>query len=491
MVGEIGSMSMNSGNAGGLTASPQTHLRNPGPVASFTRGGEPGPTRGWARQPAATTLEMGNPAPGEMQATGQIGHIGQTGNVGDVALTMNSYAPMQALLHDYFFPHVNSANRDAFGALVDNRVAGLEEMGHDEERVRQNMNKANRFDWATAAARGAVNATPFAIASVVIDTVPALLAMANGSAAGQGAIAGTFAGAVDVVGGALVRPSTGNTRWMNADPSQLEPVMAQALAEQTPGLMRQAAEGALALQSYSGRNIVRTFAAPAAQSLGGTAVRTAVDTALAAGGGLAAGAASGMASRYFDKRNGMDGPAFLFGHKDWMNLYTQLDAATWTGQAGNGLARAGALPGDVLTGALGAIGSLATPSGVVEQVLLGSGFAGINVATQAVVQSATAAGLNPPAVQFLGNVANTVLSAPLYAALPPLALGANHLADVATSAIQSGGWSNTPAGAQPTAPATAQIMPVAHTVLDLGDDEASSLIPGNPSRRAGFQTTEV
>ncbi|MGJ7580938.1 hypothetical protein ACSFA3_12220 [Variovorax sp. RHLX14] len=479
MVGETGSLSMNSGSTGGLAASPQTHLQSPGPVVSFTRGRDAGPAPGWARQPAATTLEMERPA-----------QVGRTGNVGDVTLTMNSYAPMQALLHDYFSSYVNSANRDAFEALVDNRVAGLEEMGHDEERVRQNMSKANRFDWATAATRGAVNAAPFAIASVVIDTVPALLAMANGSAAGQGAIAGAFAGGVDVAGGRLLAPSLSNTGWTNAAPDRMEPVMRQALEERRPGLTTQAANGALVLQSYSARNVARTFAAPVAQSLGGTVARTTVDTVLAAGGGVVAGAASGMASRYLDKRNGMDGPALLFGHKDWSDLYTQLDAATWAGQAGNGLARASTFPGDVLTGAFGAIRSLATPSGVAEQVLLGSGFSGINVATQAVVQSAAAAGLNPPAAQFLGHVANTVLSAPLYAALPPLALGANHLAGVATNAIQSSGWSNT--SAPSTAGVAAEVAAQSpHSMPDPGNHEASALIPGNGLRARAVQTTEV
>lgn len=469
MVGEIGSMSMNSGSAVGLETSPRIHHRGPGSGMSFTRGSGSVEAQGWTRPPA---------------------------NVGDVALTMDSYSPMQALLHDYFSRYVNDANREAFGALVDNRVAGLEEMGHDEERVRQNMSKANRFDWATAATRGAVNATPFALASVVIDTVPALMAMANGSAAGQGAIAGTFAGGVDVAGGRLLAPSLANTGWMNAAPNQMEPVMQQALEERRSGLATQAAHGALALQSYSARNVARTFAAPVAQSLGGTVARTTVDTVLAAGGGVVAGAASGMASRYFDRRNGMDGPALLLGHKEWTNLYTQLDAATWAGQAGNGLARVSAFPGDVLTGGLGAIRSLATPSGMAEQVLLGGGFSGINVATQAVVQSATAAGLNPPAAHFLGHVANTALSAPLYAALPPLALGANHIAGIATNAIQNSGWSNTPASAQvmaPTvAPATTQVaaqMP--HTVLDLRGGETTALIPGNGLRARAVQTTEV
>ena len=439
---------------------------------------------------------------------GQVGQVGRTGNVGDVALTMNSYSPMQELLHGYFSRYVTDANREAFGALVDNRVAGLEEMGHDAERIRQNMSKANRFDLVTAGVTGAVTAAPFAIASVVLDTVPALMTMANGSPAGEGAIAGAVAGAADVAGSSLLGPSTKNTRWLKADPSRMEPPMQQALQQGSPDLRTQAAHSALGLQSYTARNLLRTAATPLAELFGGAAARTAVDTVLAAGGGVAAGALTGVTSRYFDQRNGMDGPALLFAHQDWQNIYTQLDTATWTGQAGNALARVGAFPGDVATGTLGAVQSLFKPSGLGEQVLLTTGFSGINAAKQAVVQGATAAGLNPPAAQFLGQVANTVLSAPMYAALPPVMLGANHFAEVATNAIQSNGWSNTPASAQVTGsttaptmgpttgpmtvPATTQVAAqLPHTVLDLGDGETSALIPGTGLRARSMQTTEV
>ena len=442
------------------------------------------------------------------QQSGQVGQVGQTGNVGDVALTMNSFSPVQALLHDYFSRYVNDANREAFGTLVDNRAAVLEEMGHDAERIRQNMSKANRFDWTTAGVTGAVNALPFAAASIFIDAVPALMNMANGSPAGQGAIAGAVAGAADVAGCSLLGPSTKNTRWLKADPSQMELPMQQALVQGSPDLRTQAAYSALGLQSYTVRNFARTAVTPLAQSIGGTAARKAVDTVLSAGGGVAAGALTGATSRYFDQRNGMDGPALLLAHKDWRNIYTQLDAATWTSQAGNALARVGAFPGDVATGTLGAVQSLFTPSGLGEQVLLTTGFSGINAAKQAVVQGATAAGLNPPAAQFLGQVANTVLSAPMYAALPPVMLGANHFAEVATNAIQSSGWSNTPASAQVTGsttaptmgpitapmtvPATTQVAAqLPHTVLDLGDGETSALIPGTGLRARSMQTTEV
>ena len=507
MVGEIGSMSVNSGSATGLEMSPRIYRRAPGSGVSFTRGSGSGPVQGWARQPAATTLDMSEPAMGGVQSTrqsGQVGHVGQTGNVGDVTLTMNSFSPVQELLHRYFSRYVNDANREAFATLVDNRAAVLEEMGHDAERIRQNMRKANTFDLVTAGVTGAVTAAPFAIASVVLDTVPALMSMANGSPAGEGAIAGAVAGAADVAGCSLLGPSTRNTRWLKADPSRMEPPMQQALQQGSPDLKTQAAYSALGLQTYTARNLLRTAATPLAQSFGGTAARTAVDTVLAAGGGVAAGALTGVTSRYFDQRNGMDGPALLLAHQDWRNLYTQLDTATWTSQAGNALARVGAFPGDVATGTLGAVQSLFTPSGVGEQVLLTTGFSGINAAKQAVVQGATAAGLNPPAAQFLGQVVNTVLSAPLYAALPPVMLGANHFAEVATNAIQSNGWSNTPASAQLLSPATAPTMApmtmpattqvaaqLPHTVLDLGDGETSALIPDTGLRARTMQTTEV
>lgn len=473
MVGEIGSMSMNSGSALGLETSPHVYHRGPGSGSSFMRGSGSVQAQGWTRQPA---------------------------NVGDVAITMNSYSPMQELLHGYFSRYVNDANREAFGALVDNRVAGLEEMGHDADRIRQNMNKANRFDWGAAGVAGAVNAIPFALASLALDTVPALSDLTDGSAAKGGAFSGLFAGAADVVGGKLLWPSLQNINWTKAPPEQMESVMQHALVANMPDQRIGAAQSGLGLQGYTVRNVLQTAATPLAQSIGGTATRLAVNSAFGVVGGIGAGAIAGAAARYFDERNGMAGPALLFGHKDWRNIYTQLDAATWTSQAGNALARVGAFPGDVATGTLGAVQSLFTPSGLGEQVLLTTGFAGINAAKQAVVQSATAAGMNQPAAQFLGQVANTVLSAPLYAALPPVMLGADYLAGAASNAIQSSGWSNTPASAEATAlatmptsvPATTQItaqMP--HTAVDLGGGETTALIPGNGLRARAVQTTEV
>lgn len=117
-----------------------------------------------------------------------------------------------------------------------------------------------------------------------------------------------------------------------------------------------------------------------------------------------------MTSRDFDKRNGMDGPAFLLGRTDWLDLYTQLAAATWTSQAGNGLARAGAFTG---------------------------GLAGIGAVRQAASQRAKAAGLSPGTTEFLSQLTNTALSAPLYAGLAPAMLGATHLAGAATRSIQN------------------------------------------------------
>lgn len=109
-----------------------------------------------------------------------------------------------------------------------------------------------------------------------------------------------------------------------------------------------------------------------------------------------------MTSRDFDKRNGMDGPAFLLGRTDWLDLYTQLAAATWRARA-----------------------------------LFTGGLAGIGAVRQAASQRAKAAGLSPGTTEFLSQLTNTALSAPLYAGLAPAMLGATHLAGAATRSIQN------------------------------------------------------
>ncbi len=479
MVGEVGFMYTNTGSADVVLQTQRHSARNSVNPSEFTRGSPQGQARGWTRPPAATTLQMG--------PEGQVAPMHQ---VGDVTLTMNSHSPMQALLHDYFSPYMNDATRVAFGEIVDSRAAGLEEMGHDAQRVQENMRKANNFDWAATATVGAVNAMPFAVSSVALDTIPAMLALAGGNPAAQGAMGGAIAGAADVAGVNLLANATKDHRWLNAAAARMEPVMQEAITARTPGALRRAAEIAAALQTYTMRNAGRALVAPVAQALGGTAARVAVDSAISAGGGVVAGAGFGMASRYFDQRRGMDGPALLFGQRDWLNLYKQLDAATWARQAGNAMARVGAFPGDVATGTLGAVRSLATPAGLAEIAVLAGGFSAINPAVQAVVQGATDAGLNQPATQFLAQATNFGLSPPLFTALPFAMLGANHVAQAGTRSIQHSGWSNAPAG--PEALAQTPAPQPQHTVLDLGDDEAHALLAAGSSLPArGMQTSDV
>lgn len=426
MVGEVDSIVGNLGNSGFAGSQMATTQACPplyGAAAPFTRGAEPGPAVGWTRQPLATTLELGDPAAAGASTMTPLGQVGT------VALTMDSYSPMQTLLHGYFSRYTDDANHAALEALVDNRAAGLAAMGHDEEQVRRNMTKADNFDWASAAAVGVVNATPFAFASAMLYGFPSVSEIAHENAAEEGALTGFASAVTDVVGTGLTKTGTSNTAWTSGGMEHMEPVMQEAIARLNPGLWRQMWQGATVMQPYTVRNVVRTAVAP----LGSAAA----DAGLTAVGGLFAGAASGVASRYFDKRNGMDGPAFLFGRTDWLDLYTQLAAATWTSQAGNGLARAGAFPVDAFNNAVGAVRKIGSPAGLAETVLFTGGFAGIGAVRHAASHRAQAAGLSPGTTEFLSQLTNTALSAPLYAGLAPAMLGATHLAGAATRSIQN------------------------------------------------------
>ena len=70
-------------------------------------------------------------------------------------------------------------------------------------------------------------------------------------------------------------------------------------------------------------------------------------------------------------------------------------------------------------------------------VLFTGGLAGIGAVRQAASQRAKAAGLSPGTTEFLSQLTNTALSAPLYAGLAPAMLGATHLAGAATRSIQN------------------------------------------------------
>lgn len=58
---------------------------------------------GVAGSQMATTLELGDPAAAGVPAMSPINQVGQ---VGDIAVTMDTYSPMQTLLHSYFSLYV-------------------------------------------------------------------------------------------------------------------------------------------------------------------------------------------------------------------------------------------------------------------------------------------------------------------------------------------------------------------------------------------------
>jgi hypothetical protein len=385
-------------------------------------------------------------------------------------VVMDARTPEHVLINSYFAQFMNDNNYQQIHAIVQDRLQWFQQRGETAPQIELNMQRANDFDLGFAAVNGAVNAVPFAAAASYLHAVPGTLSAAKGNPAGEGALAGVFSGSADFVGTELLKPATSNTNYLKADVSMLEPALQEVVAAQTPGLGARAVKGAASLLPYTARNVIG-----AATTVGGMASAAAPINIF---GGIAAGAGSGVISRYFDQRHQMDGPGFLLGRKDWQDRYLQLASATWKEHGLNGLERAGKFPGDVVTNLSNALGKLVTPSGIAEMAELGAGFATVSALENAAKNAATAAGYGEVGRTLAGEATKTAASLVVYSGLVPSMLAAESAANAATEAIQRHGFSNTalpsPGNASPATTAP-------HVTLELGDPDL--VVP--PTARQG------
>jgi hypothetical protein len=468
------------------TRSSNEYSQGPQAAPRFTRGGgvgtasvEAGSAMGGGRHGASATtaIDMSGGLDGTRRAYGTPPTATHASSLLQQQIDRHrSTLPLRSLLQGYFKPYMDSSNEGRFNDLINERFRHLSAMGHDVNRIRQNMAKANHFDWATAAATGAVNATPFAWASLALDLSNAPV-VAGDLPAAQGALVGGVAGVTDVAGMRVLESGTQNARWLHTDPRNLEPVMQEALAARNTQMST--AQNAALLQPYSARNVVRTMAAPMAQHLGGKPAADLTDTVIASGGGLVAGAGMGMLSRYFNQVNGSDSEAMLLAHKDWRNLYESLDQRTWNDQIDSGIDRVGRFPGDLATGLSNMAQRVASPAGLAEIGTLAGGFAGISWIKNAASAAATQAGYSPEMTRFVEQGVNTLASIPVYAGLPNAMGTATHYANAAAQYLQQGGWTNTPAvtaAAQPQA----NLQPAVPGTPVLTQPQASNLPSPSP-----------
>jgi len=446
----------------------------------------------------------GSPAVTDHASVGQ-GHP-HSGEVS--AASVSEGREMRHLLNDYisrqFKPYrdrldAESPHRGEIDRIIESRVNKLMEENISFDELQTVMDKAKKMDRNASVVSGTVGGLPFALASTLQATIPAITgAGANiqnpvAKAAAQGAISLAAASVIDQVGGASMKKLREDAYYLQAPEDKLHESLKVAL-EGIDTKANLAIKNAKEAQTFTVRNAVRTIAGPVAAKLN-PAVEPILDTAIAITGGLAAGAGTGYAAHNRRTEQLTSGPALLLGRRDaepkqelnqeteWFDVLQALRGAntfsTPLVNAGGRLADAGRT---LLTDPLGALSRTAkgtlTASGAANVTTLTGGFAALEAGKGAAVN---ALAQHPAWGSLAKHAINTAGGA--------IVFGANAasvaVADTLVEDLRAHG--GTPA--EPASPTqTAQSV---HEEADEAPDESSGRIgrrSSQQSRRAGSES---
>ncbi|WP_169316110.1 hypothetical protein [Pseudomonas agarici] len=366
--------------------------------------------------------------------------LAQTSAAGRVELSATqNLEGLKQKMADVFEPHRTVDNGGFLDALINDRAKELQQLGQTAADVESMLSKANGMDRVTIPVHGAVGSIPFAVATVLLDKVPGISADAANSPAYAGLIAGTVSGALDVVGNGLLSRATHDAFWFKAPTEKLEPVMQAAQkAKASENRLIQAGQSALALQTFTVRNVVRGILNTSLTATEGSNTAAAVDTGVTALGGMVAGAGSNIISRSFDLKAHRAGPEYLFGRQDWKEQYQKLrDCNPRVDPLTSALKRIAKLPVDIMTDALKSASAAISMSSLANNGLaLGGGFALAGEVRSAVKGAATEAGLSLVKGVALDQLANVVMSALAFAAFGATATLVGPASDGAVKVLQ-------------------------------------------------------
>lgn len=431
----------------------------------------------------------------------------QSGQVS--AAAVNDSREMRHLLTDFisrqFRPYrdrleAESPHRGEIDRIIESRVNKLMEENISFEELQTVMDKAKKMDRNASMVSGTVGGLPFALASTLQATIPAITgAGANiqhpvAKAAAQGAISLAAASVIDQVGGASMKKLREDAYYLQAPGDKLHESLKVAL-ESIDTKANLAIKNAKEAQTFTVRNAARMIAGPVAAKLN-PAVEPILDTALAITGGLAAGAGTGYAAHNRRTEQFTSGPALLLGRRDaepkqdlnqeteWFDVLQALRGAntfsTPLTNAGGRLADAGRT---LLTDPLGALSRTAkgtfTASGAANVTTLTGGFAALEAGKGAAVN---ALAQQQAWGSFAKHAINTAGGAVVFGANAASVAVADKLVE---DLMAQGGTTADTAGATETA------QP-AHGQAEEAPDEASGRI-GRPSsqrsRRAGSESS--
>lgn len=337
---------------------------------------------------------------------------------------------IRQLLEGYFEPHITTGeetNRGDFERLINDRASQLVDMGESRESIEATFSKAAKLDIASEAGRGFIGSLPFGVMSRVLDTQPSL---GNTIVAGLnmlpgirnspdvfkgGVAAGLASGVADHIGSQALGPAMADNQWLSSSSDALEDPMKKAKEAAQPGIARTVAENAVAIQTFSVRNVLRGIVGPTITAAHRTAAAVQTDSWMAAVGSPFAGAGFNLANRYFAEQGHRIGPEYLLGRTDWKEQYIALKAATWKGAVANGAGRVAKAGVNLVNATLSAPRSLLTATSLTTNVgALGAGLGAVSMATTSAGALAKKTGANEAGVIAAEHAARTLSSAAVF-----------------------------------------------------------------------------
>jgi hypothetical protein len=332
------------------------------------------------------------------------------------------------------------------------RAIELTEHGYSADRLEKLEEKAKRLDeWADKVVGGA-KSTPFAVASVLTDLLPAL---SGGSRITdpyiKGYIAGSVSAILDTAGGEALSRAVHDAWWLRVNagdqtpnlqynpetktvhvshhPGEMSAVMQKAVEnlDADIGLPTKVGQAALSLQSYTVRNVARTGISPIASLLTSEKTVSHIDTGVTAVGGILAGAAAYRGLGHFAHKNGLAGFSALLSRRDYLDRLEHLEKTSLARQTGGALVRAAKLPVDMLTDGTDALQSVFRPENLTAELgPLAGGIAAIALAKTKAAAFAAQRNFSTASGLAFTQLAGTLTMMPVLAAWSATSIITNH-----------------------------------------------------------------
>jgi hypothetical protein len=357
---------------------------------------------------------------------------------------------------DHAYNRWRTASKDVdlgtFDDDVATRIVELTEHGYSGERLQALEQKAKSLDkWADMAV-GAAKSTPFAVASVLTDLVPAFSGGAHVTdTCTKGYIVGGISAIFDTAGGEglsravhdawWLRINTGDqTPYLRYDPEtkevhtihhagEMSAVMQRAVEnlDAEIGLSTKVGQAALSFQTYTARNLARTAIAPLASLLVSEATVSKIDTGVAAVGGIVSGAGAYLGLGHFAHRNGVANFSALLSRRDFIDRLDQLEKTSLNRQAKNALVRASKVPIDILTDGTNALQAVFTLENLAAEAgPLAGGIASIFLAKTKIATSLALQNYSTASRLALTQFGGAVVMAPVLGLWPATSIITNH-----------------------------------------------------------------